>query len=230
MRTRLLLFSLPLFALISGPAESVSAQQPSRGLDLSVALRAGTPGIGLEVNKLVLSHLGVRVGGNWFRHSTSRKESDIRYDATLKLRGFSALLDFYPGARGSFHLTGGLFTNPVKVTAVGKPSAAGEFTINGNTYTTSQVGRLDGEANYSDVGPYFGLGFGTPAHTRQGLAFLFDLGVVIGKAKVTLNAAGAASGSQLESDLRAEARQTQNDINDYAKVYPVVSFGLAYRF
>ena len=230
MRFRLLLLSLSVLVLISAPAWPLSAQQSARSLDLSVALRAGTPGIGLEVNKLLLSHLGVRVGGNYFRYSATRSESGIRYDATLKLRGISALLDFYPGARGSFHFTGGLFSNPVKVTATGKPSAAGDFEINGTTYTASQVGRLDAEAKYSDVGPYFGLGFGTPANTHHGLKFLFDLGVVIGKAKVTLDATGAASGSPLASDLAAQARQTQNDINDYAKVYPVLSFGLGYRF
>jgi hypothetical protein len=230
MRSGLPLRSLPALLLIFPPARSLSAQQASGGLDLAVALRAGSPGIGLEVNKLLLRHLGVRVGGNYFRYSTTRTQSDIRYDATLKLRGVSALLDLYPGARGSFHFTGGLFTSPVKVTATGKPSAAGDFEINGNTYTASQVGTLDAEAKYSDVGPYFGLGFGTPANSHHGLVFLFDLGVVIGKAKVTMSATGAAGGSQLASDLAAQARKTQDDINEYAQVYPVLSFGLGYRF
>jgi hypothetical protein len=230
MRSHLVFVPLSVLLLLSKPVRSLSAQEASGSHDLAVVLRAGSPGIGLEVNKLLLSHLGVRVGGNYFRYSATRTQSDIRYEATLKLRGLSALVDLYPGARGSFHFTGGLFTSPVKVTAAGKPSAAGDFEINGNTYSATQVGTLDAEAKYSDVGPYFGLGFGTPANSHHGLVFLFDLGVVIGKAKVTLDATGATAGSQLASDLAAQARKTQDDINEYAQVYPVLSFGLGYRF
>jgi hypothetical protein len=217
-------------AVISGPSRRLSAQEASGSHDLSIALRAGSPGIGLEVNKLLMSHLGARVGANYFSYSETRTQSDIKYDATLKLKGLSALLDFYPGARGSFHLTAGLFTNPVKVTGTGKPSSTGEFKINGTSYNTAEVGTLDAEAKYPDVGPYFGLGFGTPANTHSGLKFLFDIGAVIGTAKVALTATGAASNPQLASDLKAQAAKTQDDLDKYAKLYPVLSFGLGYRF
>jgi hypothetical protein len=230
MRSCLLSLSVLLLAVVSGRSRSLSAQEASSSHDLAVALRAGTPGIGLEVNKLLLSHLGVRVGANYFSYSTTRTQSDIKYDATLKLKGLSALLDLYPGARGSFHLTAGLFTNPVKVTATGKPSSTGEFKINGTSYNTAEVGTLNGGAKYPGVGPYFGLGFGTPANTHHGFKFLFDIGAVIGTAKITLTATGAASNPQLASDLKAQAAKSQDDVDKYAKLYPVLSFGLGYRF
>jgi len=161
--------------------------------------------------------------------STSRTQSDISYDASLKLHAVSGLVDFFPGARGSFHLTGGIMTNPITVSGTGQPTASGTFTLNGHTYTTAQVGVLSGDAKYPDVGPYLGLGFGTPA--RKGpFAFFFDLGAMIGQPTVTLTATGAAPGSTLANDLQAQADTTQHDIRKYAKVYPVISFGVGYRF
>lgn len=197
--------------------------------DAAVAVRFGTLGLGIEVSKLFTSHLGVRVGGNYLKVSATKTESDITYDASLKLQAFSALIDFYPGSRGSFHLTGGIMTNPAKVSATGKPTTAG-FDINGVTYTAAQVGTLTGQGKFPGAGPYFGIGWGTAARKGGPLGFLFDLGAFIGTAKISLAATGAVAGSQLATDLQAQVAETQKDVEKYAKVYPVLSLGLIYRF
>ncbi len=204
----------------------LSAQQSHA--DVSVAFRSLTLGFGLEVGKLVTDHFAVRAGANYFKFSTSATKSNVSYDASLKLHAVTGLVDFFPAARGNFHLTGGIITNPVTVSGTGQPDATGNFTLNGHTYNTTQVGILTGQAKYPDVGPYFGLGFGTPAR-KSPVAFFFDLGAMIGQPTVTLAASGAAPGSQLATDLQAQADTTQHDIRKYAKVYPVISLGLAYR-
>jgi hypothetical protein len=197
--------------------------------DVAVVLRSTTLGFGLEIGKLITDHFGFRVGGNYFKFSTSATKSNVTYDASLKLKAVTGLVDFFPSARGSFHLTGGIITNPITVSGTGTPDATGNFTLNGHTYNTAQVGVLSGEAKYPDVGPYLGLGFGTPA--RKGpFAFFFDLGAMIGKPTVTLTATGAASNPQLAADLQAQADTTQHDIRKYAKVYPVLGVGVAFRF
>jgi hypothetical protein len=197
--------------------------------DVAVVLRSTTLGFGLEIGKLVTDHFGFRVGGNYFKFSTSATKSDVSYDASLKLHSVTGLIDFFPKARGSFHLTGGVMTNPITVSGTGTPDAVGNFTLNGHTYSSTQVGVLSGEAKYPDAGPYVGLGFGTPA--RKGpFAFFFDLGAMIGQPTVTLTASGAASGSQLATDLQAQADTTQHDIRKYAKVYPMIGMGVAFRF
>jgi len=198
--------------------------------DVSVAFRFGTLGFGPEVAKLLTSHIDARVGANFFKYSKTKANSGITYDATLKLQAFSALIDFFPSNRGSFHLTGGIMTDPAKITGEGKPTASGTFEINGNTYTTAQVGNLTGSVKFPGVDPYVGLGWGTPATMGGALKFIFDLGVAIGTAKVKLTSTGAASNPQLASDLQAQVKTTQDDLDKYAKVYPVLSFGLAYRF
>ena len=220
-----------LAAGLAAAPRSLAAQQISQGghADVAVILRSSTTGFGLELAKLVTDHFAIRVGGNYFKFSTSATKSSVDYDASLKMHGISGLIDFFPSARGSFHLTGGVITNPITVSGTGKPNASGTFTLNGHTYTTAQVGILTGEAKYPDAGPYLGLGFGTPA--RKGpFAFFFDLGAMIGQPTVTLGASGAAAGSQLAADLQAQADTTQHDIRKYAKVYPVLSTGLAFRF
>jgi hypothetical protein len=213
------------------PSSLKAQAAPSGGhADASVAFRFGTLGLGLEVSKLLIGHVGVRVGANYFKFSKTKDQSNVTYDASLKLQAFSALIDLFPGNRGSFHFTGGLMTDPAKVTATGKPTASGTFTLNGNSYTTAQVGTLTAEAKYPSVVPYVGLGFGTPAKSGGAIGFLFDLGATIGKATVALNATGAASNPTLAADLQAQAAKTQHDVQKYAKIYPVISFGLAYRF
>jgi len=223
----LLLSARPLS--LAGQQSSPSPAASRSHADVDIAFRFSTLGLGGEVGKLLTSHLSARVGANYFRVSTTKSQSDISYDATLKLHGVSFLLDLYPSRRGSFHFTGGLVTNPFTASGTGQPSASGTFDINDHTYSNAQVGTLIADATFEKVGPYVGLGFGTPARHHP-LVFLFDLGAVLGKPHISLTATGAAQNAQLRSDLQAQADKTQHDVRKYFKVYPVLSFGLGYRF
>jgi hypothetical protein len=222
---------LVAIALVTVTASPAVAQSPSgQSADASVSFRFGTPGLGLEVAKLVSSHLAVRVGGNVFKISSSSDRSDITYDADAKFHSFTALLDLYPGSRGSFHLTGGIYTNPLTIEGTGRPQLNGTFSINHHDYPTGAVGTLSLEGKFKSVGPYFGLGWGTPANHHHALKFLFDAGVVVGKPTIRLDATGASINSQLAADLAAQQQETQDDIQKTLKVYPVISFGLGFRF
>jgi hypothetical protein len=53
--------------------------------------------------------------------------------------------------------------------------------------------------------------------------------VVIGKPKIALNATNPGNIPGLNSDIQAQQNKTQKDL-DKIPVYPVLSFGLAYRF
>lgn len=220
--------------LLAGPISALAAQGPSnqgdrRTSDVAVGVSAGTLGLGIEVSTLVVDHVGLRVGADFASLTLKdKKQSDITYDVKMKWRAWSALIDFYPAARGAFHLTGGLMTNPVKVTLTGQPTG-GTFEINNNTYTSAQVGTLTGTGEFSSVLPYVGLGVGTAASNHGGLGFVFDLGVGIGKPKIDLTATGAASNTQLRNDLNAQIASTQEDL-DKVPVYPVLKLGLNYKF
>jgi hypothetical protein len=208
--------------------QSLGAASAPHYADVSVGLRFGTPGIGLELAKLLTSHVAVRVGANYFKITATKSQSDVTYNASLKLQGMSALLDLYPGRRGGFHFTAGITTNPLTVTGTGQPTG-GTYTINGTSYTSAQVGTLTAVAKFPGANPYVGIGFGTPARNGA-LEFLFDLGAVIGQPTITLSATGAANNPTLLADVRAQVDQTQTDVRKYLKVYPVLAFGLAVRF
>src|SRR5262249_6809657 len=154
---------------------------------------------------------------------------DVNYDIDVKVHAGTALLDLYPGARGAFHFTAGLSTNPARGTLTGRP-AGRSFTINNHTYTPHQVGTLTRTAQFPGIAPYLGLGFGTPARGGR-LAFLFDLGVAFGKPKISLASEGGTKSNdpQLQSDLNSQITSTQDDANKIPG-YPVLTFGLMYRF
>ena len=120
-------------------------------------------------------------------------------------------------------------TNPLTITATGQPTG-GNYRINGRTYPSDSVGMLTAEGKFPGVNPYFGLGFGTPATEGHAVKLLFDLGVAVGKPRLILNSSKAPSDSTLNADLQAQQQQTQSDVRKYLKVFPVLAFGLAYRF
>ena len=227
---RLTSFPLALALPLAFAGAPLRAQQPagSHSADVSVGLRFGTTGLGLEVGKLLTNHLAVRVGANYFRISATKDQSDITYNAKLKMQALSALLDLFPGGRGGFHLTAGVVTNPVTITGTGQPTG-NTYDINGISYTTAQVGTLIAEAKFPSASPYVGIGFGTPARNHA-FEFLFDLGAVIGQPTITMSATGAAANQALTGDIQSQVTKTQSDLRKYMKAWPVVSFGLAYRF
>lgn len=216
-------------ALLAFQAAPVLAQQSGSASDIGVSLRAGTLGGSLELSKLLVSHVGLRVGGSYFSLTkNSLNQTDVTYSAKLKLESFEALLDLYPGARGSFHLTAGLITDPLKVTGTGTPTG-GSFTLNHHDYTSAEVGTLTGEAKFGSTLPYLGLGFGTAASKHGGVGFVFDLGAAIGKPKISLTASNAGSNPGLQSDLNAQIASTQTSANKLV-AYPVLSLGLMIKF
>ena len=170
------------------------------------------------------------MGGSFYSWSTTQSQSDISYDASLKLHTFKALIDFFPRGRGSFHVTSGLVTNPLTISAVGVPAASDTFKINGHKYSAAQVGTLTGAGEFKGALPYLGFGWGTPASSGRAVKFMFDLGAALGKPQVTLSATGAASNSQLATDLQAQETKTQHDVRKFFKAYPVLDFGLGTGF
>lgn len=206
-------------ALVAVPASS-SAQ-------FAISARAGTLGLGLEASALVTPNLGLRAGGNFFSYSFTKTESDVTFDADLDFKAVTALVDLYPSSGGSFHFTGGVTTAPARVDGRGQPTD-GTYTFNDQEYTAAEVGTVLGTAEWPDLMPYAGIGWGTAAKGGA-VGFVFDLGVAIGKPTINLSASSAVPGSTLEQDVEAEEAEIQREVNKYAKVYPVIQLGLIIR-
>jgi hypothetical protein len=220
-----------MLACLAAPAAS-SAATP----DFAVAVRAGTPGVGLDLDLGLSPSFGMRVGFAGFNINHSVNTSDVDYDGRLKLRTVTGLLDWYV-FQGGFHLTAGVAGNGTKLDVVGQPSQ-GSFTINGTTYSSSQLGSLSGELKFGNsVSPYVGFGWGNPAGESSHLHFLFDVGAIYGGTPtVSLTAQcgpAAPSGSALCDQIQSNVLTEQQKLRHKADVlqwYPVVNLGIAVRF
>jgi len=207
--------------------------------EVAIAGKAGSLGLGLELTARLSPQWNVRVGANGFDYTDeNRRVSQITYDATARLRNGTALLDWHPGGRG-FRLSGGLVYDGNQVEGSSIPPASGFYDIGGVPVPTSFITRLDGKIDFDPVVPYVGLGWGNAVAPGSRLRGFLDAGVFFqgrGRAKLTpVIPAGSPINSTpgareaLDILLRREESEIEDDVADYT-VYPVVSFGLSYRF
>ncbi len=193
--------------------------------DWGINLKAASLGAGVELSKSLGEKFSVGLGFNSYHYKTTDSASGIDYDFKYELQSAGLLANYHPFA-GAFRFTGGVLYNNNELKLTGKPSAGSTYTINGNTYTASQVGTLTGKLMFNKTAPYLGLGWGNRPGSKFGLSA--DLGVLYqGSPKLTLTATGAAAG--LTSDLEQERKKAESDLSNF-KWYPVLSLGLYFRF
>lgn len=233
-RARLRAYALAAVASLSAASALHAQSAPRAGrrsVDASIAVRASTLGYGVELGKLVASHVAVRAGGSVFSYNRTQDVEGVTYDGALKLRNASLLVDLFPSARGSFHVTGGVIAGSNDVSGRGTPGGDDGFTLGDNTYSAAEVGRLTGAVRFPRTRPYAGLGWGTPANRGRGIGLVTDFGVAFGKPEFELDATGPAGNDpQFRTDLEDQRVTTQEQLDQYARFYPVVSIGLTYRF
>jgi hypothetical protein len=105
------------------------------------------------------------------------------------------------------------------------------YIIGDSTYTPSQVGNLKGNIDFNSVAPYAGLGWGNAASKSSKWGLTLDVGVIYqGTPDITLSADGSlSSNAAFLAELEKERQRLEDSFNEY-KYYPVVSFGIYYRF
>lgn len=158
-------------------------------------------------------------------HDKDYDEDGIKYKGHLKTDRLGLFADWFP-FNGGFRLTGGLTFNSWKLdlNAQGNGST---ITIGNNTYALSANDRFDVTVEFPKTTPYLGIGYG---HQKEsGLGFLFDLGVSIGKAKLSESHSGPNLGSASQADIDKELAELRDGVGK-VKVLPQLSIGLNYRF
>lgn len=210
---------------------------PAGATDFAVGGQVGTLGLGAELTVGLGPQVNARLGGHFGSYDDRRVADDIEYDATAEVRAGTALLDWHPGG-GSFRLSGGAVFNGNEVEGESLPPASGFYEIGDVQVPVALLGTLRGKVEWDSVAPYAGLGFGNPFGGDGGWSFGLDLGVIFqGEPQVTLTPV-FSPGSPLDTpvgrallrtQLDEEERNLEEEFSDF-DLYPVVSFGVSYRF
>ena len=208
----------------------------AEGGGLSLAARAGTPGLGFEASAAVTPRFNLRGGLNFLSYdreldanlSARGVESNVHFKGHVRLKSAGLLADLYTS--NSFHITGGVLYNDSQVPLEAQPNTP--VIVNDQIYTPAQLGTLTATAKLGrQWAPYAGIGFGNPTASNRRVTFLFDLGVIFeGQPTVTMSSS-AANDAGLQADVDAAAELINNEYFDksYMKYYPVIAIGLAVR-
>lgn len=211
-------------ALVAAPASAALAQTSP----VAAGLNLGTPGVGGELQLQLSDQFMVRGDADWLSFSHDKGYSGVDYDGKLKSKTLGAFADWHPGG-GGFLVSGGAYFGQRKIDLSAQPTA--NVDIGGQSFTPSQVGRINGSAKLSKAQPFAGVGwdntFGGGAWGFRALA-----GVAFSKRPdVSLTSSGGALSA--DPGFQARLRQEEADLRDDAKgfrYYPVVQVGLTRRF
>ena len=121
------------------PAPAVSS--PSARPFSKVAFGGGISPLGIQLSMTtnLNPHLNLRTTGNLFNYSTDFTASGIGANAKLDMKSAGTALDIYPFHKGFRISPGLLFYNGNQVTADASVAGGQSFTLNDQTYYSSNA-------------------------------------------------------------------------------------------
>lgn len=208
----------------------VLCAMPSGALAGESYVKVGLPGVVVGYAHSVNDQLGLRIdAGTTGSISRERTESDVPYRARMKYNRVGLFGDYRPFG-GRFRLTAGLTVNDASMKLDSRFDGATEVTINETTITPSAADYFRAHVKIPRLTPYFGIGWGhQPRET--GFGFVADLGVSIGKPKVTVEQNLTDNHPSLisQEDVDIETRQLKDKVGKL-RVLPHVAVGMSYRY
>ena len=206
---------------------AISAQ-PAKA-EVAGYAKIGTLGVEGGLEAQLNQYLSLRFGAGYLGWNFNKEVDDVDYDFDLSLFTVGGYLDWHPGATG-FRLTAGVIYNANDFDGKATPSPTSTFSIGDGEYTGAMLGNMNASAEFNQIAPYVGLGYGNAFGEGSRWSFQFDLGVMYwGSPDVTLDADNADLVPGLRANLNEEAQNIEDDL-DFFTIYPVVSLGLAYHF
>lgn len=198
--------------------------------------------MGAELTYAVTKDFNLRGTIRGLDYSDSFTESNIKYDGTLKMRNGGITGDWFPFGNG-FRMSAGAMYNGNELYGTGA-SPNQEYDVGGTIYRID--GNLNANIDWRKFAPYLGLGWGNPVAKDSNWSFSFDLGVMFtGSPTATFDATGTYTNvnnpsdtgsidlndptNPFTQDVNSEIAKLNDDISDY-KFYPVVQFGVHYKF
>ena len=229
------------------PAASPAApaKESSEGrIPIGVGVKVSTLGIGGDVAIAVSHRTNVRFGFNAFSYGHTFDKDGVTYGGTLDLRSAQATYDIFL-LKGLHVSPGVLFYNGNQVTANASVPGGQTFTLSNTSYISDAANPVTGTGKLSlyKAAPMmlFGIGNLVPRNSHH-FSTSFEIGAAYqGPPRVTLNLGGSACDSTglfcrtinsdptIQSNIAAEQVKLNKSASPY-KFYPVVSFGVGYKF
>lgn len=204
-------------AVASALLTEVAAAQVGFGV------RAGTLGLGGELAIDVGERTTLRGGAGFWSLTASTTIDDINVEVAFPDSWYNVGLDVY--LNSAFRIGGGVLFKGNDLMVTGSLDAPVD--IGGRTFTPEEVGTLTGTLLNRSRAGYLLLGFGK--HSSKGVGLTLDVGAAFtGTPTVQLDAQGGTFSDQAELDARLEqeARNFEEDVKGYFRIWPILSLGL----
>jgi hypothetical protein len=195
----------------------------------AVSGKSGTLGVGAELTTKLATDINARVGLNMLDFNYDDELDDVEYDLGIDLSSFSALVDWHI-FDDSFRISGGFISMNNEISMDARPTENVE--IGDITYSPAEIGTLKGSVDIDGLSPYVGIGWGNPFAGNRRWGFTLDLGVAFTDspdASLTSVGGSKSSDQDLLDELEKERKDIEDDLDSF-KFYPVISFGLFFRF
>lgn len=198
----------------------------------SVTAKASTLGLGLETSFDLDDKWGFAAGFNGFSYDYDTTKNNVAYDGNIRFKNADFSARYFPWSSG-FFLSGGLLFNYNEVELTAKPKGNATYTFNGQTYSASDVGFVEGYGDFDKLAPKLSIGWQKKA--GKGFSVFAEAGVAFtGAPDLTVSVScnpslPAAQCTQLKSDVEKERQDLVKDAEDF-KLHPVVALGAQYRF
>lgn len=227
----------------AAPVPAAPGKGSESRIAIGVGIKVSTLGIGGEA-ALPLGHRSnVRAGFNLFNYSHTFDKDGVTYKGTLNLRSAQATYDFFP--IGGFHVSPGvLFYNGNKLTANASVPGGQTFTLNNVNYLSDAADPVNGtgKLSISKAAPMVLIGIGNLVPRSHHFSTTFEVGAAYqGPPRVLLNLTGSVCDSTgtfcrsigsdptVQSNILAEQNKLDKKASPF-RFYPVLSFGIGYKF
>jgi hypothetical protein len=169
------------------------------------------------------------VRGDWVtlgKHKKNQTEQGIDYAAKISSSRLGLFVDVFPFS-GRFRFTGGMTSNNYKI-ELDAAGAGRTINVGGTSYTMTANDGLNVQVKFPTSTPYLGLGWGHQSDT--GFRLASDIGLMIGKAKLTAVGRGDKLGAaSAQADIDRETAKLADGVGKL-RVLPQLSFSLGYAF
>ena len=228
----------------SAAAPAVPAQGSSEGrIPIGVGVKVSALGIGGEVAVAVSHRSNVRFGFNALSYGHTFDKDGVTYKGTLDLRSAQATFDLF--FLREFHISPGVLVyNGNNVTANASVPGGKSFTLSNTNYVSAAADPIAGTGKLTvyKAAPMILFGIGNLVPRSRHFSTSFEIGAAYqGPPRVTLNLSGSACDSTglfcrsissdptIQSNIAAEQVKLNKSASPY-KFYPVLSFGVGFKF